>query len=119
MARHREEAAMEHRPGLFVSSTATEDWEADPDVPGSEVHELVHDGTTWAGMTRVLDAPEPMPWTPEQRETLIVLEGSVRIVFADGTDLAIGVGDMVSIPAGEPMTWHVTTPFKEMWVLTG
>jgi len=110
---------MERRPGLFVTKADTQDWEPDPEVPGSEMHELVHEGTTWVGMTRITDAPEPMPWTPDQRESVIVLEGSVRIVFADGSDLTLGVGDMASIPAGEPMTWHVSTPFKEMWVLTG
>ena len=51
------------------------------------MHELVHDGPIWAGMTRIDDAPEPMTWTPEQREVLIVLEGGVRIEFADGTDV--------------------------------
>jgi uncharacterized cupin superfamily protein len=110
---------MEHRPGLFVSSTDTDHWETNPEVPGSQMHELVHDGSTWAGMTRIADAPAPMPWTPEQRETALVLEGSVRIEFDDGTDLTLGVGDMISIPAGVAMTWHVTAPFKEMWVLAG
>src|SRR5215470_585424 len=110
---------MEVRPGIFVSSVRTDRWEPDPEVPGSEMHELVHEGPVWAGMTRITDAPDPMPWTPEQRETVIVLEGSVRIEFADGSDLVVGEGDLVSIAAGEPMTWHVTTPFKEMWVLTG
>ena len=110
---------MEVRPGVFVSNVETDRWEADPDVPGSEMHELVHDGPVWAGMTRITDAPEPTPWTPDQRETVIVLEGSVRIEFADGSDLVLGVGDLISIPAELPMTWHVTAPFKEMWVLTG
>ena len=48
---------------------------------------------------------------------LIVLEGSVRIELADGTDISLGVGDMASIPPGLTTTWHMTTPFKEMWVL--
>jgi hypothetical protein len=29
-------------PGVFVSKAATGDWQPDPDVPGSEMHELVH-----------------------------------------------------------------------------
>jgi uncharacterized cupin superfamily protein len=110
---------MEVRPGVFVSNVETDLWDADPDVPGSEMHELVRDEPVWAGMTRISSAPEPMTWTPEQRETLIVLEGSVRIAFGDGSDMELGVGDMASIPAGLTTTWHVTTPFKEMWILTG
>jgi uncharacterized cupin superfamily protein len=110
---------MEVQPGVFVSNVETDAWEPDPDVPGSEMHELVHDGPVWAGMTRIADAPEPMTWTPDERETVIVLEGGVRIEFADGSDVELRVGDMASIPAGLPTTWHVTTPFKEMWVLSG
>jgi uncharacterized cupin superfamily protein len=68
-------------------------------------------------MTRIDDAPEPMPWTPQQREVIAVLEGSVRIVFADGDDVILGVGDVATIPAGLATTWHVSTPFREMWVL--
>ncbi len=35
---------MEPLSGLFVARADTEEWEADPDVPGTEMHELVHDG---------------------------------------------------------------------------
>jgi len=110
---------MEVRPGVFTSKVSADRWEADPDVPGSEMQELVHDEQVWAGMTRFTDAPEPTPWAPDQRETLIVLEGSVRIEFEDGSDLTLGEGDLLSIPAGLSTTWHVTAPFKEMWVLAG
>jgi uncharacterized cupin superfamily protein len=111
------EAGVEIKPGMFVSRGTTDEWEADPEVPGSRMHQLVHDGPIQAGMTRIDDAPEPMRWTPEQREVAIVLEGGVRIEFEDGTDVSVGVGDLLTIPAGMTTTWHVTTPFKEMWVL--
>ena len=44
-----------------------------------------------------------------------VLEGAVRIEFEGRPPLELGPGDMASFPAGLAMTWHVTTPFKEMW----
>ena len=108
---------MEIKPGMFVTPGATTEWIDDPEVPGSSMHELVHDGPIWAGMTRIEDAPEPMPWTPQQREVFVVLEGALRIEFDDGSDVSLGVGDMATIPAGLHTTWHVTTPYKEMWVL--
>jgi mannose-6-phosphate isomerase-like protein (cupin superfamily) len=108
---------VEPQPGMFVSHHDTAAFEPDPDVPGSQMHELVREGPIWAGFTRIVDAPEPMTWTPEQREILVVLEGAVRIEFADGTDVTLGVGDAATIPAGLATTWHVTTPFEEMWVL--
>ena len=112
-----EGSGMEIRPGLFVSKVDTEIWQPDTEVPGTDMHELVHHGKVWAGMTRVTGVSEPATWTPEQREVFLIIEGSVRIVFADGTDFELGVGDMASIPAGMTTTWHIRTPFKEMWVL--
>jgi ethanolamine utilization protein EutQ (cupin superfamily) len=108
---------MEPFPGVFVSSASTEEWEADPDVPGTEMHELVHADGVWSGFTRITSADEPLPWTPERREVALVLEGSVRIEIADGAALELGVGVLFSLPPGIETTWHVTTPFKEMWVL--
>ena len=31
--------------------------------------------------------------------------------------LELGVGDVFSLPPGVETTWHVSTTFKEMWVL--
>jgi uncharacterized cupin superfamily protein len=41
----------------------------------------------------------------------------VRIDIADGGTLDLGVGDLFSLPPGVDTTWHITAPFKEMWVL--
>ena len=108
---------MELAPGVFVSSISADDWEPDPDVPGTEMHELVHDGAVWAGLTRITSVDGPITWTPEQRETVHVLEGSVRIEIANGPTFELHPGDIASLPAGAATTWHVTTPFKEFWVL--
>ena len=104
-------------PGVFVSKASTATWEPDPDVPGSEMHELVHRDGVWAGLTRITGSEEPVPWTPEQREVAIILEGSVRIEVAGGGTLELEAGDLFSLPPGVETTWHVRTPFKEMWVL--
>jgi uncharacterized cupin superfamily protein len=108
---------MEAQPGVFVSRASTDEWEPDPEVPGTEMHELVHADGVYAGLTRYIEASGPIPWTPEQREVALVLEGSVRIELEDGTALDLGVGDLFSLPPGRPTTWHITAPFKEMWVL--
>ena len=108
---------MEPYPGVFVAKASTDDWEPDPEVPGSEMRELVHADGVWAGLTRFTDVDGAVPWTPERREVALILEGSVRIEIADGGTLDLGVGDLFSLPPGVATTWHVTTPFKEMWVL--
>ena len=105
--------------GIFVSNISPVGWVEDTDVPGSEMHELVHEDGVWAGLTRFLSVDGPVPWTPDQRETIHVLEGSVRIEFEDRPPLELRQGDIASFPAGLPMTWHVSTPFKELWILAG
>ena len=79
------------------------------------MHELVHRDGVWAGITRILATDGPLPWTPEQRETVHVLEGSVRIEFENRAPVELRPGDIASFPAGLAMTWHVSTPFKELW----
>ncbi len=100
---------------VFVSTVSPDDWEADPDVPGTEMHELVHEDAVWAGLTRILEVSGPLPWTPDRRETIHVLEGAVRIEFESRPPLDLRPGDIASFPAGVSMIWHVTTPFKELW----
>ncbi|MBI3647914.1 MAG: DUF861 domain-containing protein [Actinobacteria bacterium] len=108
---------MDQHPGVFVSKTSTGEWEPDPDVPGSEMHGLVHADGVRAGLTRFTSVDGPVPWTPEQREVALILEGSVRIEITDGGTLDLEVGDLFSLPPGVETTWHITVPFKEMWVL--
>jgi hypothetical protein len=104
--------------GTFVSSLTTEDWEPDPDV-GGLMHVLCDIPGLWAGFTRFDEDPPPVSWQPPQRETFIVLEGSVRIEIAGGATLELEPGGVASLPAGTDTTWHITAPFREFWVLSG
>jgi uncharacterized cupin superfamily protein len=90
---------MEPHPGVFVSTVRTEEWEPDPEVPGSEMHELVHADGVWAGLTRFTSVDGPSPWTPSQRETIHVLQGEVAIEIAGGPTLMLKPGDLASLPA--------------------
>jgi uncharacterized cupin superfamily protein len=108
---------MEPYPGVFVTNASTDEWESDPEVPGSVMHELVHADGLEAGFTRFTEVDGPVTWTPEQREVAMILEGSVRIELTDGGSLDFGVGDLFSLPPGQETTWHITVPFQEVWVL--
>jgi uncharacterized cupin superfamily protein len=112
-----EEDDMEPKPGVFITRTSTDDWSSDPEVPGTEMHELVHADGVHAGLSRYTSASGPITWTPERREVALILEGSVRIEFGDGTDVSLGVGDLFTVPPGLETTWHISPPFKEIWVL--
>jgi uncharacterized cupin superfamily protein len=82
------------------------------------MHELMDVGGVQAGLTRILTVDGPIRWMPPQRETIHILEGAVRIEIAGGPALELKAGDLASLPAGIDTTWHVTTPFKEFWVLS-
>ena len=105
---------MEVHPGVFVTNVATEEWEPDPEV-GGEMHVLVEDATAYAGMSRFRDVSTVGPWTAQQRETVLVLEGTASIEIEGGAVIDLRTGDMASFPAGAVMTWHLTLPFREVW----
>ena len=99
---------MQLDPGVFLSNLATDDWEPDPEV-GGETHMLCSEDGTEAGLWRLAESTkDPTPFTLDRRETLLVLEGSVRIEIKGG---------MASLPKGAETIWHVTAPFKEFWIM--
>ncbi len=104
---------------VFVSSLETEDFEPDPEV-GGETHMLRDSDGLQAGLWRVPAgaAWEPFTFTLEQNETILILEGQVRIQVTGGVTLDLVAGDMVSLSAGMETTWDVHPPFKEFWVLS-
>ncbi len=107
---------MEVAPGVFVSTTSTDEWEFDPEVNG-DLHMLGSADGVDAGMSRFTQTREPVTYTPPKRETLLVLEGTARVEIAGGPTLELAPGVIASIPAGSETMWHITPPFKEFWVI--
>ena len=105
----------EVHPGTFVSSTDPDAWIPDPDV-GGEMHVLVEEDDGFVGMTRYDTDPGRIDWTIPNRESFVVLEGTARIEIEGGPTLELGVGDMASLPEGAVTTWHVTVPYRELWI---
>jgi uncharacterized cupin superfamily protein len=60
---------------------------------------------------------QPIAFKSEKRETIIILEGAVRIEIVGGATLDLKKGDIASLPKGAETRWHVSAPFKEMWVI--
>ena len=113
---------MEIHPGMFVSSTSPDAWPSDPKVGGgAEEYVLFHTGAMRAGLTRFTAdaAPPPLTWVLPQTEVLLVLESAVRIEIEGGPTLELKPGDMAALSKGAVTRWHLTLPFKEMWVLAG
>jgi uncharacterized cupin superfamily protein len=55
----------------------------------------------------------------ETDETILVLDGEVRIELDNGTAVDLGPGDIAVLPRGAVATWHVKTWYKEFFVLSG
>lgn len=101
-----------------MSSVSTEDWRPDLEIgTGAEEHLLFDVGEVRAGLTRFAETEDLVVWTLPAREIFMVLEGKARIEIADGPTLELEPGDIASLPEGAETTWHLTTPFKELWVL--
>jgi uncharacterized cupin superfamily protein len=107
--------AREVHPGVFVSNVRPDVWEPDPEV-GGEWHVLYDGDDSYVGMTRYETDPGRIDWTPPVRESIVVLEGTARIEIDGGPTLEVGVGDMLALPGGTVTTWHVTVPYKELWI---
>lgn len=103
--------------GVYMSSVTTDEWSPDPEV-GGEMHTLVAEDGIEAGLSRFgPDRRDPVIWTLPHREILMILEGEAVIEIEGGPTLRLKTGDIASLPKGAQTTWHLTTPFKEFWIL--
>jgi len=102
--------------GVYVSRIDSEEWEPDEET-GGWVHMLFEDGTAMGGLWKPGSAAGPAEGLAlHARETIVVLQGTVRIEVQDGPTLELGTGDMASLPEGAVTTWHPSSDFKEVWV---
>ena len=96
---------MEVASGIFVSNVNTNAWKPDPEV-GGEMHVIVEVEGHYAGISRFASGDGlPDEWTLPERETILVLEGTCRIEFADGPTLDLKPGDSSRPAARRPTRW--------------
>lgn len=53
------------------------------------------------------------PWSYDEPETCLFLEGEVTVTPEGGAPVAIGKGDLVTFPRGMSCTWKVTKPVRK------
>ncbi len=58
-------------------------------------------------------------WPQTALEAAGPRQGAVQIEIEGGPTLELKPGDMACLPKGAVTRWHLTLPFKEMWVLAG
>ena len=103
--------------GVYRSRTGTPDWKPDDEVGGS-AHMLFDLGETKAGLWRA--EPDAMPGLVEveipARETILILEGSVRVAIDRGEPHDLRAGDMLSIPERSLVGWDPSPDCKVFWI---
>lgn len=51
--------------------------------------------------------PSTFPWTYDEQETCLLLEGEVSVTHDGGEAVRLAAGDLVVFPAGMSCTWEV------------
>ena len=67
----------------------------------------VRDWPTWSAEVSTF------PWTYDEPETCLFLEGEVVVTPHGGTPVQVGKGDLVTFPAGMSCTWDVKSPVRK------
>ena len=53
------------------------------------------------------------PWTYDSEETCFFLEGDVIVTPNGGAPVRMGIGDLVTFPAGMSCTWEIHRPVRK------
>ena len=104
--------------GVYVSRTTTDAWQPDLDVGGSSHMLYEHGEDSMAGLWRAdPDSERRMVEVPiPARETILVLEGSVRIAVDGGEPRELSAGEMISMPAGSRVGWDAASDCVVFWI---
>jgi uncharacterized cupin superfamily protein len=103
-------------PGVYLSRIDTDRWEPDADV-GGVAHILFEEGTSTFGLWRSDPAHPSLPGEVEipARETIVVLQGSVRVGLDGRSTLALAEGDIASLPKGSRVSWDPSPECRVLW----
>jgi len=101
--------------GVHVGNVENSAWEKDDEV-GGLVQVLFEDGGSAGGLWMTGPDQRTEGHVLPARETIVILEGTVRIEIEGGPTLELGPGDIASMPKGATTTWHPSPAFKEVWL---
>ena len=101
---------------IYLSRGDARTWTADTDVGGSS-HMLFDHERAKAGLWKA-DPDDPRGLVEVEipaRETILVLEGSVRVTIDRGTPYELQAGDMLSISERSLVGWDPTPDCIVFW----
>ena len=103
--------------GVHVTRVDTKEWQPDEEVGGS-AHILLQEGSTIVGLWKAepgVPAEVPSVELPA-RETILVLEGSVRIGIDGAEATEFEADKIVSLPKGATIAWDPSPDCKVFWI---
>ena len=101
--------------GVYFMRSADETWEVDEEV-GGLLQVLFEDGDISGGLWKPGDQDSVEANLLPARETVVVLQGTVRIEIEDGPTLDLVAGDLASLPQGATTNWHPSRDFIKVWL---
>jgi len=66
--------------------------------------------TNWPIWTKEIST---FSWTYDEAETCFILEGDIVVTPDGGEPVKMGVGDLVSFPAGMSCVWDIKQPVRK------
>jgi len=66
--------------------------------------------TNWPIWTKEIST---FSWTYDEAETCFILEGDIVVTPEGGEPVKMGVGDLVSFPAGMSCEWDIKQPVRK------
>ncbi len=55
------------------------------------------------------------PWSYDEKETCLILEGKAEVIQEDGEKASFGKGDFVVFPEGLKCTWKIKEPIRKYY----
>ena len=71
---------------------------------------------TWATWEK---SPSAFPWHYEDKETCLIIAGTVTVTPNGGQPVTIGAGDLVVFPKGMSCTWNVQETIRKHYKFGG
>lgn len=55
------------------------------------------------------------PWSYDEKETCLILQGKAEVTTKDGETVSFGAGDFVVFPPGLECTWKITEAIEKKY----
>jgi uncharacterized cupin superfamily protein len=100
---------------VYVMRSDSETWVPDEEV-GGLMQILFEEGDAAVGLWKPGDQDSVEGNVLPARETVVVLQGTVRIEIEDGPTLDLTTGDLASLPKGANTSWYPSQDFIKVWL---